>query len=117
MQIRFDLDDSSFTVTLGDGPAARSLAAQLPLTLTLRDFHRTEKVADLPSRLDTRGEPSGTSAEAGDLTYYSPWGNLAFFYRGFGYADGLVALGKIDGDPSVLKSIREGQEATVTVVG
>lgn len=32
----------------------------------------------------------------GDITYYAPWGNLAIFYRDFGYASRLVVLGKLD---------------------
>ena len=32
----------------------------------------------------------------GDITYYAPWGNLAIFYKDFGYSRGLVILGKID---------------------
>jgi hypothetical protein len=31
----------------------------------------------------------------GDITYYAPWGNLAIFYRDFGYSPGLVRLGHI----------------------
>jgi hypothetical protein len=30
------------------------------------------------------------------ITYYAPWGNLAIYYRDFGYSSGLVILGKID---------------------
>lgn len=116
MQILFTFDESSFTVTLGDGAAARDLAARLPLTLTMRDFHGTEKVADLPEPLDISGEPAGTDPDVGDLTYYAPWGNLAFFYRDFGHAAGLVSLGAVDGDVSVLESIPDGATATVTVV-
>ena len=51
----------------------------LPLTLAVRDFHHTEKIADLPARLATADAPPGTAARAGDVTYYSPWGNLAIF--------------------------------------
>jgi hypothetical protein len=29
--------------------------------------------------LSTDGAPAGARPEAGDLTYYSPWGNLAVF--------------------------------------
>ncbi|MCL4768582.1 MAG: hypothetical protein KJZ80_20385 [Hyphomicrobiaceae bacterium] len=29
---------------------------------------------------------------------YAPWGNLAFFYRGYRYSSGLIRLGRIDGD-------------------
>lgn len=116
MQILFTLDDASFTVTLGDGTAARDLASRLPLTLTMRDFHGIEKVADLPERLDIAGEPAGMDPDVGDLTYYSPWGNLAFFYRDFGYAAGLVSLGTVDGDASVLASVQNGATVEVTVV-
>ncbi|MEG1031397.1 MAG: cyclophilin-like fold protein, partial [Acinetobacter sp.] len=35
---------------------------------------------------------------SGDLTYFAPWGNLAFFYKDsdVGYANGLIFLGKMD---------------------
>ncbi len=117
MQVEFTLPDASFTVTLVDRPAARDLAARLPLTLTLRDFHRTEKIADLPERLSTTGEPDGTDPYVGDLTYYAPWGNLALFHRDHDYASGLVRLGALDGDPSVLAGINNGQQATLTLLG
>ncbi|WP_062298702.1 cyclophilin-like fold protein [Demequina maris] len=116
MQIQFTLDDASLTVTLGDGPAALDLVAQLPLTLTMRDFHGIEKVADLPVRLDIAGEPPRTDANAGDLTYCAPWGNLAFFYRDLGYAAGLVSLGTVDGEAAVLEGIADGATVTVTLV-
>lgn len=118
MKIALTLSDASVvTATLVDGPAARDLASLLPITLTFRDFHGTEKIADLPKRLSTTGEPEGTSASAGDLTYYAPWGNLALFYRDHGYASGLVALGSLDGDPSVLAGLTDGQQAVVTALG
>ena len=34
---------------------------------------------------------------------YTPWGNLAIFYRASGYAAGLVKLGAIDGDIQVFE--------------
>jgi len=38
---------------------ARDLTAQLPLTLTFKDFNQVEKVATLPRRLSTDGAPAG----------------------------------------------------------
>jgi hypothetical protein len=38
----------------------------------------------------------------GDIAYYAPWGNLAIFYGESGYAQGLVKLGRIDGDHRAL---------------
>jgi hypothetical protein len=83
--------------TLDDTPAARDFAALLPLELTLSDFHGIEKVADLPRPLDAEGAPSAYAASAGDIAYYAPWGNLAFFYEPFRRAAGLVRLGRFDG--------------------
>ena len=42
------------------------------------------------------GHPPGSTPSARDLSYYAPWGNLAFFRKGFRYSEGLIALGKID---------------------
>ena len=39
----------------------------------------------------------------GDIAYYSPWGNLAIFYKDFGYSEGLVRLGRIDSGVTPLK--------------
>jgi hypothetical protein len=49
----------------------------------------------------------------GDITYYAPWGNLAIFYRDFGYSPGLVRLGRIDSGIETLAA--SSGEVTVTV--
>ncbi|MFB4204371.1 MULTISPECIES: cyclophilin-like fold protein [Arhodomonas] len=104
MRIRITVEDTELVARLEDTPAARDFAAMLPLELTLEDFHATEKIADLPSRLSTEGAPKGVDPDVGDVTYYAPWGNLALFYRDFGYANGLVRLGRIEGDVSALEA-------------
>jgi hypothetical protein len=81
MDIRLVVDGTELRGHLDDTAVARDFASVLPLTRTLRDFHSTERIADLPRRLTTAGGPSGTAAHAGDITYYAPWGNLALFYR------------------------------------
>ncbi|MEU1450605.1 cyclophilin-like fold protein, partial [Streptomyces mirabilis] len=43
MNIRLTLDGHPVAATLNDSPTARDFAAQLPLTLSLRDFHQAEK--------------------------------------------------------------------------
>ena len=97
MKIRLKVGDKVLTATLIDSKTARDFVSLLPLTLTLKDYAGTEKVSDLPKRLSTEGAPSGSDPSVGDITYYAPWGNLAIFYRDFGYASGLVILGKIEG--------------------
>jgi hypothetical protein len=64
----------------------------------LEDYNQTEKISDLPRKLSTKGAPAGSDPSAGDIAYYAPWGNLAIFYRDFGYSSGLVIFGKIDGE-------------------
>jgi len=97
MKIRLKFDGNTMTATLHDSAAARDFVALLPLTLTLEDYSSTEKIAKLPKKLSTSGAPAGIDPDVGDITYYAPWGNLAIFYRDFGYATGLVKLGRIDG--------------------
>jgi hypothetical protein len=96
MKIRLRVGDKVFTATLVESETARDFISLLPLTLTLRDYAGTEKISDLPKRLSTKDAPSGSDPFVGDITYYAPWGNLAIFYRDFGYASGLVILGRID---------------------
>ena len=96
MKIRLKVGDTVLTATLIDSATTRDFIYLLPLTLTLRDYAGTEKISDLPKRLSTENAPSGSDPSAGDITYYAPWGNLAIFYRDFGYSRGLVILGKID---------------------
>lgn len=111
MKVQMTIAGKTLTVTLADGAAARDFASLLPIELTLRDYSGKEKVSDLPRRLATRGEPAGMDPDVGDITYYAPWGNLAIFYRDFGYAKGLVRLGHIDSGIETLA--RQSGEFTV----
>jgi hypothetical protein len=92
------------------GVALRDQDAAAPV-----DYAATEKISDLPRRLSTEGAPPGSDPSIGDITYYSPWGNLALFYKDFGYSKGLVKLGKID---SGVKSLnRHGpMRATIELI-
>ena len=102
MKIRLRVDDTVVTATLVDSETTRDFVSLLPLTLTLEDYAGTEKISYLPRRLSTEGAPAGSDPSVGDITYYAPWGNLAIFYRDFGYASGLVILGRIEGDVRIL---------------
>ncbi|MFE3906015.1 cyclophilin-like fold protein [Streptomyces sp. NPDC059153] len=73
MRIQLTLDGHPVRATLNDSPAARYFAALLPLSLGLEDFHRTERVADLPRNLDTSGAPDAPTPQAGDLAHYATW--------------------------------------------
>ncbi|HEV2803053.1 MAG TPA: cyclophilin-like fold protein [Pyrinomonadaceae bacterium] len=98
MKIRIAIGDKVATATLTDGEAARDFVSLLPLTLVLEDHAKTEKISYLPRKLSATDAPAGSNPSVGDIAYYAPWGNLAIYYRDFGYSNGLVILGKIDGD-------------------
>jgi hypothetical protein len=95
MKINIDVEGTTITATLDDSPAARDFASLLPLMLTLEDYNSTEKISNLPRKLSIQGAPAGIDPSPGDITYYAPWGNLAIFYKDFGYSRGLVKLGAI----------------------
>ncbi len=103
MKIRMKVNRSLLSATLSDNETARDFASLLPLNLTLEDYASTEKISNLPRRLSTKGAPAGADPGVGDIAYYAPWGNLAVFYRDFGYSRGLVKLGRIDFDAQVLQ--------------
>jgi hypothetical protein len=96
-RIHVIVGNETLSATLDDTPTARDFAAHLPLELSLSDYHATEKVADLPRKLDTSDAPASYTPKTGDITYYAPWGNLAIFYKPFQTSRGLVRLGAFDG--------------------
>ncbi len=111
LQIR--VNKKTLTATLYDSAATRDFIAQLPLSLTLSDYHGIEKVANLPKKLSKSGSASGYDPSIGDITYYAPWGNLAIFYRDFNYADGLILIGKID--KNGIKELAVSGEVKITI--
>lgn len=104
MQIEIDVAGAIITAVLDDTPTANDFATLLPLTLTLQDYNATEKISDLPRKLNVEGAPAGFDPQPGDLAYYAPWGNIAVFYRDFGYSRGLVKLGTIVAGGNALKA-------------
>lgn len=98
MKIRIEFKGASMTATLYDNPSARDFASMLPLDLTIDDYSNNEKIAYLPRKLTEQGSGSFDNERPGDLAYYAPWGNLAFFYGGYRYSSGLIRLGRIDSD-------------------
>jgi hypothetical protein len=104
MKVRITIDEKLVTATLTDSEAARDFVSLLPLTLVLEDHAKTEKISYLPRKLSTSGAPAGSDPSVGDIAYYAPWGNLAIYYKDFGYSGGLAILGKIDGDVEAFKA-------------
>lgn len=113
VRIKLTFNHEEIIVKMYDIPTSRDFLSLLPLTLTFEDYARTEKISRLVKRLSTEDAPSGSQPSVGDLTYYSPWGNLAIFYKDFGYANGLITLGKIESGIEKLASMKN--DFTITI--
>lgn len=97
MKIRIAFAGHDFTATLYDNPSACDFASMPPLDLTIDDYANNEKIAYLPRKLTEEGSGPFSNEAPGDLCYYAPWSNLAFFYAGYRYSSGLIRLGRLDG--------------------
>jgi hypothetical protein len=95
-RIRLSFNNQEIVVALEDNSASRSLLSQLPLELKFENYGSTEKISYLPKKLDITGAPGSCTPKTYDLTYYSPWGNLAFFIKDFRNSNGLIPLGRIE---------------------
>ena len=114
VKLRISFAGGEVRVVLHDSQAGRELVDMLPLKLSFEDYARTEKIAYLPRRLSSGGFAAAPSA--GDFTYYSPWGNLAVFYKGHGQAGSLYILGRIESGKELLAAIGDDFEAVIEII-
>lgn len=116
--VRFSGGGTSVDVTIGaDTPTTRDFVSLLPFTMQLEEYAGREKIGDPPRELDVQGTP-GSDPEDGDLIYFTPWGNLGFYYdtSGVGYSDATPHLGTYQASEEELSAL-EGQQVSVEVVG
>lgn len=95
MKLKITIGNKTATAVLYDNATGRDFAKRLPLTVEMEDYSNTEKIFYPNPALSTEGAPAGFDPSIGDLTVYVPWGNVALFYKDFGYSQGLVSFGKI----------------------
>jgi hypothetical protein len=92
MKIECAFSDHIFTASLYDNPSARDFASMLPLDLTIEDYSNNEKIAYLSRKLTEEASGPFANEAPGDLCYYAPWGDLAFFYAGYRFSRGAAVL-------------------------
>jgi hypothetical protein len=112
-QIRIRVGTQSFTAQLEDNSASRDLVSLLPLDVVFHDFGGQEKLATLPRKLDVSGMPTGDRAAAGDIGYYSPNGSLVLYYQDVGYWDGIVRLGRLENQVTLIAGLPDGLQGVV----
>lgn len=106
-KIKLTFNNQEVIVNMYDSPTSKDFLTLLPITLNFEDYAGTEKIAYLSKKLSTQDAPSGSDPSVGDFTLYAPWGNLAIFYKDFGYANGLIILGKIEFGIEKLANIKD----------
>ena len=113
IRIRLTFEQGEAIVLLDDHAAARSLAEQLPLTLTFEDFNQIEKICRLPQELAIEGIPSGVDPDIADLTLYVPWNTLVFYYADYGYNRDLIPMGHVESGMDQLAAMGDQFEVTM----
>ena len=111
--IKITIADTVITARLADNATARDLAAQLPLTLTFKDFNQVEKIATLPRQLSMEGVPAGADPDIGDIGYYAPSDNLVFYYGDVGYWNGIVRIGRFDTTMELIEHQDDNFQVTI----
>lgn len=105
IRIKLTFNNEEVIVNMDDNPTSKDFLSFLPLTLTFEDYAGTEKISYPSNKLSTEEAPSGIDPTIGDFTYFAPWGNLAIFYKDFGYSNGLIKLGKIESGIEKLENL------------
>ena len=114
--MRFTSTNTSVDVTIGeDSPATRDFLSMLPLTIGVEEYAGREKISYLPRELNHEGSP-GSDPEDGDLIYFTPWGNLGFYYNtsGVGHSDQTLHIGTYNASLEQLTQL-EGDNVTVHI--
>lgn len=115
--VRFARGGTTVEVTItADNPTARDFLSRLPLTLSLEELAGREKISYFVPELETAGSP-GFDPENGSLIYFTPWGNIGFYYNadGIDYSDQTIELGRYTATPEQLNSL-QGADVTVDIV-
>ena len=115
--VRFSSGDAFVDVTITDDNATiRDFRSMLPLSLRFEEFNGREKISYLPRPLDTTDTP-GSDPEDGDLIYYTPWGNLGFYYdaAGIEHSDQVIHLGTFTATVDQLTQL-EGGDVTLAIL-
>lgn len=115
VKLKITIDENHAIAVLNDSKTARDFMSLLPLTLTMSDYNRTEKIADLPRKLSLDGAPTSYDPNVGDICTYAPWGNFVVYYKDFGNTNGLVPLAHIESGLEYLAEQSGEFEVTINV--
>lgn len=99
LHVNLIVGKQTVTATMENNGAARDFLSRLPLEITLNDYNNgSEKIFYPAPELSLDDTPRGCEPQAGDITIYEPWGNVAIFCRDWSASNSLIKIGHIDGD-------------------
>lgn len=88
---------------LNESDAAKSLYAQLPLTVKVKPFSTNEIIFYPTKGLDLNNTPH-SKGQTGSLSYYERWGNVVMFYAPCNPNSSLYELGSVvSGEENISK--------------
>ena len=79
MKIKVTSETAEVIFELNDSSASKSFYGQLPLTVTVENYGKNEKVFEPSQKLDVSNVWEG-SCPTGSIAYFSPWNNIAMYY-------------------------------------
>jgi len=100
MQLTLTIGETTLTASLVRNKTTEDFIKLLPLHLTMHDLFGREKYGALSQPISTKGKHS-FHYEVGDIGYWSPSHDLAFYYKEDGESipnPGIIILGKIESD-------------------
>lgn len=97
MRIKVSSENAEVIFELNDSSVSKSFYEQLPLTVSVKNYGKNEKVFELSQNLDVSNVLE-KSCPAGSIAYFSPWNNIAMYYGDAPKYKGLYFMGTaVDG--------------------
>jgi Uncharacterized conserved protein len=115
INIKIRIMDKELIAVMEDNPTTKDFLNMLPLTMSFKDFSGAEKISYPPNKLSTEKAPEGYTPKKGDIACYSPWGNIAVFYKDREYASGLIYMGHIESGMEVIEGLNADFNGEVTI--
>ena len=104
MNIKLKIGTKTFTATLSDNEATRSLAALFPLTVDMSELNGNEYYAYLDTSLPTESK-NPHNIKAGDIKLYGS-NCLVIFYKSFSTSYSYTDLGTVDDTAGLLNALK-----------
>ncbi len=93
MQVTITSNGHRATFRLYDTVAAKKLYDQLPLKLDLTNFRDAQWMFYPPEKLSVTAREAYHDGKKGELSYYTPWGDVFMLYKDFYAGDEMHRLG------------------------